>query len=66
MSTIFAVKTDSGTLEEVAFRSNWIRFTNPIASLLPNKTKVIPTDNTAQGIYTIWDIKKEIINFNNL
>lgn len=63
MSTIFAVITDSGTLEEVAFRSNSIRFTNPIASLLPNETKVIPVDNTAQGIYTIWDIKKEIIEY---
>ena len=53
MSTTFAVKTDSGTLEEVAFRSNTIYFTNPIASLLPDDLPVIPTDNTAQGIFTI-------------
>ena len=62
MSTIFAVRTDSWTLEEVAVRSNTIYFTNPIASLLPDNISVIPTDNTAQGIFTIWDIKNNIKN----
>ena len=46
--------------EEVAFRSNGIRWTNLIASKLPDETKVYPLDNTAQGIYTIGDIKKQI------
>lgn len=50
---------DSGIIK-VAFRSNGIRFTNPIASLLPDDTEVIPLDNTAQGIFTIGDIKKQI------
>ena len=31
-----------------------------IGTLLPDETKVIPLDNTAQGIYTIGDIKKQI------
>ena len=45
---------------EVAFRSNGMRFTNKLAELLPDDTLVIPLDNTAQGVYTIGDIKKEI------
>lgn len=28
--------------------------------MLPNETPVIPLDNTAQGIFTIGDIKKEM------
>lgn len=47
----------------VAFRSsNNISLLNPLAVLLPDDTPVIPLDNTAQGIYTIGDIKKEILN----
>ena len=74
MSTTFGVKIKSKYLNqsiyentynsilEVAHRGNGngIRFTNPIASLLPNYIKVIPLDNSAQGIFTIGDIKKEI------
>lgn len=45
---------------EVAFRSNGIRWTNELAPLLPNSTRVFALDNTAQGIYTIGDLKKEI------
>jgi hypothetical protein len=45
---------------KIAFRSGNIIFTNPIAHLLPDETPVIPLDNTAQGIYTIGDIKKHI------
>ena len=42
-------------------QNDWrIRFTNLLASLLPDDTKVIPMDNSAQGIFTIGDIKKEI------
>ena len=63
MSTTFWIKTDNWTLEEIAYRWNrrWIYFTNPIASMLSDNTKVIPLDNTAQWIETIWDIKKAIL-----
>lgn len=44
----------------VAFRSNGIRFTSPLAVLLPNDTPVIAMDNSNQGIYTIGDIKSEV------
>jgi hypothetical protein len=61
MSTTFAVKTGSGELKPVAKRSGggmwWI---DSMAELLPDETKVEPTDNTAQGIYTIGDIKDYI------
>ena len=59
MSTTFGVKTKEDIVE-VAFRSNGMRFTNKLAELLPDDTLVIPLDNTAQGVYTIGDIKKEI------
>jgi len=47
---------------EVAFRGNGsgMRWTNDLAPFLPDDLKVYPLDNTAQGIYTIGDIKKEI------
>ena len=68
MSTTFAVKkkniefdiNDEYTYVEVAFRSNGIYWSNSIAHLLPRQTKVIPIDNTAQGINTIGDIINEI------
>ena len=44
----------------IAFRSNGIRFINPIAHLLPDELEVIPMDNSNQGIYCIGDIKKQI------
>lgn len=45
---------------EVAFRyGSGIVWTNKLAKLLPNNTPVYPMDNTAQGIYTIGDIKNE-------
>ncbi len=59
MSTTFGVKTKDDVVE-VAFRSNGMRFINELAELLPNETEVIPLDNTAQGVYTIGDVKKEI------
>lgn len=46
--------------EEVAFRGGGIRWINPIASKLSDETKVYPLDNTAQGIFTIGDLKKQI------
>jgi hypothetical protein len=45
---------------EVAFRSNGIRFTHELAEFLPDDTSVTPLDNSAQGIYTIGDIKKQM------
>ncbi len=51
---------DDEIIIEIAYRSNGIRFTNPIAHLLPKDTPVVPMDNTAQGIETIADIIKEI------
>ena len=50
--------------ERVAFRSNTIGWRNDMARFLPDNTKVYPLDNLAQGIYTIGDIKKEILEQN--
>lgn len=67
MSTIFGVKDpNSNEIIEIASRGNggcfiWL---NKIAKMLPSETKVIPIDNTAQGIETIGDIRKEINEFN--
>jgi hypothetical protein len=45
--------------EKIFFRSmNNSRWMNAIAELLPEDTRVFPLDNSAQGIYTIGDIKK--------
>lgn len=68
MSTTFAVKVPSiKTYEdgeevevEVAFRSNGMRWLDPLAHLLPDDLEVIPIDNSHQGVYTIGDIKKQI------
>ena len=64
MSTTFGVeiKDDDGIgdVVEVAFRSNGMRFINPLAHLLPDDTPVIALDNTSQGVYTIGDIKVAI------
>ena len=59
MSTTFGVKVKDNIVE-VAFRSNGMRFINALAHLLPDDTLVIPLDNTAQGVYTIGDIKRKI------
>jgi hypothetical protein len=54
MSTTFGVeiKDDDGIgdVVEVAFRSNGMRFINPLAHLLPDETLVIALDNTPQGV----------------
>lgn len=61
MSTTFGVITKSGEKIPVARRvGESIFFTNELAELLPKKTKVVPLDNTAQGIYTIGDIRNAI------
>lgn len=61
MSTTFAVILKSGEQVDIARRSSGkIWFTNEIAELLPDETEVEPTDNSAQGIYTIGDIRDAI------
>ena len=64
MSTTLGVEIKGddglGDVVEVAFRSNGMRFINPLAHLLPDETLVIALDNTPQGVYTIGDIKREI------
>jgi hypothetical protein len=66
MSTTFGIKVpslyDEGEFEEfeVAFRNNHVRWKHPLAQLLPDDLEVIPLDNTAQGIFTIGDIRKAI------
>jgi len=68
MSTTFAVKVPSVRLYEdgeeveveVVFRSNGVRWLDPLAQLLPDDTEVIAVDNPPQGIYTIGDIRKKI------
>jgi hypothetical protein len=47
---------------EVAFRGNIgsIVWEHEIAKFLDDSIPVYPLDNTAQGIYTIGDLKKEI------
>lgn len=62
MSTTFGVKVPG--IEdpvEVAFRSSGgMIWKNDLAIALSNETPVIALDNTAQGIYTIGDIRREI------
>lgn len=66
MSTTFGVKVpdrfNEGEYEivEVAFRSSYIRWIDTISQLLPDNMEVIALDNTAQGIYTIGDIREAI------
>ncbi len=59
MSTTFAVQTKTD-LVNIARRSSIMWWTNPLGEYLPDNTPVIPIDNTAQGIHTIGDIKKEV------
>lgn len=66
MSTTFAVILKDGESRDIARRVGggvlgaemW--FTDMIAELLPDATEVYPTDNTAQGIHTIGDIRAHI------
>jgi hypothetical protein len=49
---------DTSFFERVFFRSmKNSRWMNSLASRLSDDTRVFPLDNTAQGIYTIGDIK---------
>lgn len=49
---------DHSFFERIWFRSHYGRWLNPLASRLPDETRVFPLDNSAQGIYTIGDIKE--------
>lgn len=67
MSTIFGVIVNENEEPvEIAHRYGTrsckvaIDWLNPLAELLPDETPVIPLDNTAQGVFTIGDIKKTI------
>jgi hypothetical protein len=61
MSTTFGVITKSGEEIPVARRvGTSIFFTNELAEMLHDEIKVVPLDNTEQGIYTIGDIRKAI------
>lgn len=66
MSTTFGVQLpNEDSIIEVAFRyasgnGAVIEWKNPLAQMLPDNTKVIPVDNSSQGIDTIGDIKKHI------
>ena len=65
MSTTFGIITKSGEERPIARRVGTTNgaemwFTDELAEMLPDNTPVEPLDNTAQGIYTIGDIKKHI------
>lgn len=66
MSTTFAVILKNGEQHDVARRVGRgilgceLYFTNEMAELMSDKTPVIPTDNSAQGIFTIGDIREHI------
>jgi len=69
MSTTFGIILKSGEERPIARRVGrtngaemW--FTDELAEMLPDNTPVEPLDNTAQGIYTIGDIKNHILNQN--
>lgn len=60
MSTTFGIITKDKEVK-VAFRTyKHIEWLDPLAHLLPDETKVEPMDNSAQGIFTIGDIKEYI------
>lgn len=50
---------------EVAIRGNsgWIVWIKELAEFLPDDLRVYPLDNSAQGIYTIGDIKRKMIEY---
>jgi hypothetical protein len=72
MSTTFGVKIPStGKIIPIARRvgigNNEVRltWTEPLAELLKDKTKVKAIDNSSQGIFCIGDIKEHIKNQEN-
>lgn len=65
MSTTFCVlKPGSKKYVPIAYRSGSgfgkvnITWKNELAEILPEETKVYPIDNTAQGVYTMGDLKR--------
>ena len=67
MSTTFGVKIPStGETQPIARRIGIgngkvsVYFTEPLAELLPDDTKVEAMDNSPQGIFTIGDIKEKM------
>ena len=68
MSTTFGVIDNykGGEIEPIARRIGIgggkvrVWFTNTIAAMLPDDTDVIPMDNSAQGIFTIGDLKEKV------
>ena len=63
MSTTFGILKEEEYIP-VAHRSGRglgeveIVWKNELAEILPDETKVHPLDNTAQGVYTIGDLKR--------
>jgi hypothetical protein len=50
---------DTSFFEKVFFRTMYnARWINPLASRLPDDTRIFPLDNSAQGIHTIGDARK--------
>lgn len=65
MSTTFGIITKNGEEKPIARRvGRRMRFIDALAEMLPDNTPVEPLDNSAQGIYTIGDIKNHILNQN--
>ena len=67
MGTTFGIVVPSlyeeGRKEEIEIAKrtgSYIVWLNPLAQALSDDTEVIPLDNSAQGIYTIADIKAKI------
>jgi len=65
MGTTFGVRIEQSSINneeivEVARRHRHMRWTNDLAHLLPDDTRVEPLDNSAQGIYDIGDIKRSM------
>jgi hypothetical protein len=46
---------------KVAFRSSTIKWLHPLVKFLPDNTEVEALDNAKQGINTIGDIRKKIL-----
>ena len=70
MSTTFSVKLLNGEERAIARRvgrgyplGSEVFFLDDVYKLLSNDIEVHPIDNTAQGIFTIGDIKNENIMF---
>ena len=64
MSTTFGViiKGEDEPIKIARRSSGYMRFTNPLATILPRKTKVIAMDNYDDTINTVRDIINEIKN----